>query len=251
MRDQQDTKEVSSEEEIIDSILENLPTETSIDVEVPSLGKFYSDLGEGSTVKIRPMTFEDEKALSLPKRGKLDPIEIILSRCVENIDYRSLYLMDKLFLILKIREISFGDDYNSTITCPGCGRDNPLTFTLSQLPINFVKDDFADEHELELPTIRKKVKIRFPTVADEKFISASEDTPSYLWRFITEIDGNSSKKIIAKIIKKLPLKDLHTITNDIFGTNYGIQTKVKFICENCNVHHILNLPIGEDFFSVT
>ena len=52
----------------LDDIFSNLPTETEAVVKVPSKSKFYN----GAYIKIRPMTFEDEKAMILSKKNKTD-----------------------------------------------------------------------------------------------------------------------------------------------------------------------------------
>ena len=239
------------DEKAINDILEFLPADTALDVTVPSKGQYYQTSNGATTIRVRPMTFDDEKALVTSKNSDIDPVNLILSRCVENVDYSSLLQIDKLFLILKIREISFGKDYSVVITCPGCGGDNPLVIDLAELPIKYIPDFTEDPHELELKAIKKTAKVRFPRISDEKALSLTDSAKSSLWRLVEEIGGYNDKKIIAKVIKKLPLRDLHTITNDVFGEKYGLQTKVKFICEDCKTHNIIDLPLGENFFSVS
>ena len=57
-----------SEEDEIAQILEHLPTETDISVEVPSKGRTY--FPKGGTVDLKPIHFEDEKALATGNRGR-------------------------------------------------------------------------------------------------------------------------------------------------------------------------------------
>ena len=51
---------VLTEDEELSQILENLPAETEVDVSVPSRGIPY--FGKESLLRVRPMTFEDEKS---------------------------------------------------------------------------------------------------------------------------------------------------------------------------------------------
>ena len=82
--------EVLNEDEQVASILENLPAETEIDVDVPSRGIPY--FGKSGLLRVKPMTFEDEKSMSTGSRTSMfDPANYLLSKCVANID------IDKLF----------------------------------------------------------------------------------------------------------------------------------------------------------
>ena len=127
-----------SEQQIIDSILTNKPSSEEVEVLLPSKNKFY--LSDSSkSISLRPMTFEDERAMMSKKNVNIDVLNTLLSRCVSNIQVGSLLQMDKLFLIMKLREISYGDDYNALINCNGCKKDNKILFHLSKLPINYLE----------------------------------------------------------------------------------------------------------------
>ena len=75
---------MDSKQQIIDSILEKAPSESEIQIELPSENRAYNLPEEGSPITLRPMTFEDEKAL-LSASPEEDPMNIILSRCTKNI----------------------------------------------------------------------------------------------------------------------------------------------------------------------
>ena len=66
-----------------------------------------------------------------------------------------------------------------------------------------------------------------------------------------EIDGYSQKKIISEVIPQLPLKDAHILLDTITATQYGIDTKVRFVCNFCNHNEVMELPISADFFTAT
>lgn len=233
----------------LDKLFEHLPVEIDKKVNLPSNGKFYKN---STGIKIRPMNLEDEKAIALAKGKVSNPINIVLSRCVEGVDIDDLLLLDKLSLIFNLRAISYGDIYKAIIICSECNAENGMDIPLMSLPIEHIPDDVVDPRELTLPVLQKKVKVIFPRVIHEDYLLDRAKVFDNLWRFVVSIDGNTDKTLISKFLSdpRLPLKDIHVIINAISGAEYGVQTKVKFECTSCNAHNIVDLPIGADFFTV-
>jgi hypothetical protein len=237
-------------DEEVDDILSTLPTELASVVELPSRGVLYEE--KTSSVTVKPLTFEDEKFLLTAKNNPtIDPINSILDRCVKGIDVKDLLMMDKMAIIMTIRELSYGSDYSFSITCQGCGFVNPLTLDLTTLPVTCLEEDAEEPFEVELPLIKRKVKVRFPRVRDEKYFKEETGILDNLWRFVMEIDGNTKATVISKVIPKLVSADLHTIVKAISATNYGVDTSIDFTCHNCRLTTHLELPITENFFSVS
>ena len=239
-----------SHEEAVEKILEHLPTEIETTIDVPSRGRFYHLKDPSLPLTVRPMTFEDEKVIAATReRDKL--INILIDRCVSNIDINELLIFDKLYLLLKIREVSFGKDYTVEDICGNCGFHNEITFDISDFKLNEVPDDLTDPRELTLPTLQKTVKVRFPRVIDEQHLQKTTELMDQIWRFVEEIDGNTNKTVIHKVIQKLPSKDVHVLVKNIFGTDYGINTKATYSCDNCVNVNIADLSVTQDFFSAS
>ena len=238
----------SATQTVIDEILKELPTDTAVEVELPSECRVYKLEDPGAPITIRPMTFEDEKALVSAGKND-DPVNLILQRCTTNIRIPDLLSMDKLYLIMKLREISYGDDYNTLLICSHCKAENPTTVKLSQLNVNPVPDDFEDPITVMLPTLKKEAKVRLPRVRDEKMMMDTATALDQVWRFVSEIDGHSDKSIIARVVDKLPLRDVRTILNAI-KTDFGVDTKIKFECGSCGGVTVVDLPIDSNFFDV-
>jgi hypothetical protein len=233
----------------LDKLFEHLPIELDKKVELPSNGKFYKN---STGIKIRPMNLEDEKAIALAKGKVDDPINIVLSRCVEGVDIDELLILDKLALIFNLRAISYGDIYKCIGICMECNAENDMNVPLLSLPLEKIGDDVSDPREIELPVLKKKVKVIFPRVVHEQYINTKEKVFDNLWRFVISVDGTTDKTLISKFLSdpRLPLKDVHTIINCITGIGYGVQTKVKFECQSCKTHNVIDLPLGADFFTV-
>ena len=165
------------------------------------------------------MTFDDEKALLANKDPNIDPINILLNRCLSNLTVNELYQMDKLYILMKLREISYGDEYNLEISCPSCQKDSSVMFKLSELPIKEVSEDFSDSVEITLPVL--------------------------------EPEPEPIQEVISEVIEKLPLRDAHAVLNAISSTKYGLDTQVSFLCNYCNTRTKMELPITSDFFTVS
>ena len=147
-----------AKQDIINEILKELPSDAAIEVFLPSENKLYTLEDPGAPITLRPMTFEDEKHLVSAKSGD-DPINLILQRCLTNIKVPDLIPIDKLYLIMKLRELSYGDEYNTLLICSHCHAENPTTVKLSELNVNPVPDDFSEPVEVELPGIKKQIKV--------------------------------------------------------------------------------------------
>ena len=239
----------AAKQKIIDDLLKEVPTDTALEVQLPSECRAYTLEDEDMPITVRPMTFADEKAIVGAKKND-DPVNLVLQRCVTNIKVMDLLPMDKLYLIMKLREISYGDDYKTLLLCQECKAENPTTVKLSELNVNPVPDDFEDPITLTLPIAKKVVKVRQPRVRDEKIFLDTEQALDQLWRFVTEIEGHTDKSIISAVMDKLPLKDVRTILNAI-KSEYGVDTKIKFACKDCGGVSVVDLPIDANFFDVS
>jgi len=237
-----------AKQQIIDDLLQELPSDNDVEVELPSEGKIYTLPNPAAPITLRPMTFDDEKHIVSAKKSA-DPVNLILSRCVSNLNINEIIAIDKLYLIMKLREISYGDDYNTMLICKSCDAENPSIIKLSELNINPVPDDFTDPIEITLPTLGKKAKIRIPRVKDERYLKDAEEALDRLWRFVEDIDGHTDKSIIAAVIEKLPVKDSRSILNAM-KTDFGVDTKVKLKCTSCGEVSVVDLPIDANFFDV-
>lgn len=237
-------KQVNPQEKVND-FFSNLPSEVSIKVPLPSKGKWYKD----QHAEVHPLTFEDEKAILLAKRGNSNPIDIILSRCVKNINHLDLLEMDRLYLLFKIREISIGDKYPVKIGCMNCSQEHDLEIKFSELQMVQIPEDFENPKTITLPDSKKTAIVRLFKSTDAEFLETPELTLNNLWRFVIELDGSKDLATIAAILndKRFTMNDANAILKNIKTTEYGIQNKVKFKCNDCSYINTVGIPITEDF----
>ena len=233
----------------IDELFSNLPVEVEAVLDLPSRGKFYKT----SLIKLRPVNFEDEKAMTIAKGQGENALNLLLSRCLIGEDIYNLLIMDKVVATYKLRSISYGNDYKAIAICDSCKSENELGIPLDELPMNQLPKEAQDPREIDLPILKKKITVKYPRVRDEEFLKDETSVFDNLWRFVDSVDGNEDKTFIASFLKdpRLPLRDAHVILNEILGKDLGIQTLIKFNCKACNKANITNLPISPDFFTMS
>jgi transcription termination factor NusB len=232
----------------LEKLFGDVPLETDMVVKLPTLGKFYPN--GTPEVTISPIKFEDEKQLTINVKNGINPINLILSKCVNNVDSNSLLLIDKMLLLLKIREISYGETYPAKVNCPKCESESEINIDLSKLIIKYLPEDLADPREITLPKLKKKVKVRFPRVADEQFLNTQEQIYNNIWRFVTELDGSSDPVFISKAIPRMHIRDIKFILSHIMRGDLGLDPKFILQCGACGGESEMSVPINENFFSV-
>jgi len=238
-----------SEDQILELLLKDAPKSDELELELPSRCVGYKSLN-GKAPTLRPMSFDDEKSMLSPN-GQGDAMNKLLARCLSNISVSELYQPDKLYIMLKLREISYGDDYPVEITCPACNKDTKVQFKLSSLKINYADDDFSDPVEVTLPVLKHKVGIRLPRVKDEQYFETTDKALANLWRFVEYVNEYDQKPLISKFLEKLPLRDAHAVLNALSGKQFGVDTQVHFLCPSCNTKTRMEMPITSDFFTTS
>jgi len=234
-------------DDIVSQILGSIPEVERAEVRLPSLGKIYGL--ESEYVHLRAMTFDDEKAL-LALKDKSQAINLLISRCLEeNIDPRSLIQQDKIFLIIQIRNLSVGSNYDVDIFCNSCNEKNSFTVdVLNTFSCNYPDEPLEKTREIELPVIKQKVVVRRATATELE--QPTEKLYQNLWRFVVSIAGNSSTKVKIEVMDKLPRKDIHAIVNALGSSEIGLNTNFLFQCEHCGFEEVNDLTTSPDFFTM-
>jgi hypothetical protein len=232
----------------IEKLFSEIPYESDIIVDLPSKGRFYKDF---NGLKITPLLFEDEQKILMSKNKNINPINEIISKCIDGVDVNDLLDVDKLYVLLKIKEISYGPDYKFDIMCPACGTNGNSLLPIKDIPVKFIPEDVSDPREVLLPVLKAKVKIRFLRTYDEKYFLKPEDFLTNLYRLIVSINDNKDPVFIAKVLKKLHIRDVKTIRNEINSKSYGVDTTFRFECPSCGHNSIVNIPFDANFFSVS
>ena len=211
-----------NKQERLDPLQFVAPTEF---VELPSKGKAYPanhPLHNQETVEIRFMTAKDEDILSsktLLKKGVA--IERFMQNIVVNqrINVKKLLVADRNAILIAARVSGYGDEYETTVTCPSCGSSTESVFDLNDPKIKSINShedldiDTTDNGTFiaTMPLTKHKVEFRLLTGEDENAIARSSEsrrkqrlnetmlTDQYK-RMIVSVAGHTSRDTIRKII---------------------------------------------------
>lgn len=253
----------------LNALLNAINTQNYEKVLLPSRGKFYhsEDQPTSGEVHIRPMTGQEETILStarLMRQGR--GIEMIFKNCIleKNINPEKLLSVDRTYLLIYLRGISYGNIYEVTVKCPECGHsfDNEIDLNL---PVEYCPDSVGEDTLVKtLPKTKFTFKYQVMTGAHEseiseyrerksKFSNSTDD--SFLYKasvLITEI-GNDQAKVtnkhgIQSLLSRLPAIDVNYIRNVINDLPFGVKTEVDVFCDSCGADFDIELPFEANFF---
>jgi hypothetical protein len=233
------------------------------EIELPSRGRFYDNIPD--TLHIRAMTGEEEQILATPrhvKRGRA--IDMIFNKCIrEPINTQDLLSVDRTFLLIFLRGISYTPEYDVEIKCPECSSSfNNIINLSSDIEVTDCPEDFGPENLIGvLPTTGFHYKYRLATGKDEqmvtsyretrlaKFDQSDDDTLLYRTSILLDsIESVTDRYELGILLKKLPINDVAHLRNVINEPPFGIKTEIGIICPNCTHEFKIDLPLEAGFF---
>lgn len=181
-------------------------------VDLPSQGILYGEAFRSGQVIVAPMSTREEKMLASGQSQGL--VDMLIERCVFTdtgaplpMGANDFLVGDRLFLMMAVRAVSFGQDYTFQMKCD-CGQEFQHTTKIpDDLATVFLDDDFREPFEVELPYTAKtkgidrpvKLTLRLLRGSDEKAITKfaegqyekvdvmSEGDPAYTYRMLRHI----------------------------------------------------------------
>jgi hypothetical protein len=209
---------------------------------------------------VRPMTMKEEKLLTnktLQKEGRVhDEIFKACVRCGIDtegkevaIDWDNLLTEDEYALLLFVRAISYGRDYEVTVECPTCEKTQDIVIDIEKdLPVVMAADGYPTTFQVDLPASKKKVTMRLPRRKDSK--DSLHETLMRLIESVEGLDKNTITMWANSIITRDIAEMRHAATK---YSNFGAANKINYVCQNdkcakCGVAQEVALPITSEFF---
>ena len=199
-------------------------------------------LPSGLDCELRELTGVEEELLTntrLMRSG--DGLNQVLRNCLVRLgeqadisihDVLDLLAGDRLFILVKLRQVSLGDEVMLTLVCP-----NPTCRATSQVPVNLEDlsvTPYPGEREFTcaLPSSGQTVTFVHLDGHREKRLAALPEatiTQAMLIRIVA-VDGQAPTKQTLNIMS---LKDRQALRQAMLGADGGIDTTVDAVCEQC------------------
>jgi hypothetical protein len=248
--------------EILEAIKSKAIYET---INLPSGGKFYNgeDGPADGVINIRPMTGEEEQILATQRFVKKGTaLDMIFSRCIkESYRVENFLTVDRTYLLIYLRGISYSNLYEVEIKCPECESKFSTEIDLNDLEVEYCPENFGPILEDRLPSSGLNFSYRLSRGGDEaeiqkyrerrikNFGDASDDTLIYRTAMLLEkIEGITDKKELQTLIRNLPISDVNYLRNCTNEPPFGVDTKVSIACPMCLGEFEAELPLESNFF---
>lgn len=234
---------------------------------VPSQGHLYPE-GKfpGGSVVMAPMSVGEEKILQQAGKDKMELVDTLIQRCLLKcpVPYEDLLIPDMFYLLLVIRNITYGADYQFRVECDGCGTEYMKRVTLpSGLEMKCLDEtDEGEPWEVVLPDREDRVGFRMLRVKDEAEIrryarkaygqSHQVGDPSYVYRLskhIVTINGQPADPLKRlNYVETMYGRDSLTLRNAIESKDFGVKLMLNLDCPHCGKSDRTKMPFDKEFF---
>jgi hypothetical protein len=167
---------------------------TSMLVQLPG-GAYDADGRRHREAELVPLRGREEELLAQTSGATAELITCVLASCVRRIGplvpvteaiARDLTVGDRQFLLLKLREATFGPDVAAVASCPWpeCGKKMDVGFRIPDVPVRPGRGD-GPVYELELADeaavtvdgrTHRRVRFRLPTGGDQEAVAGLVDS---------------------------------------------------------------------------
>jgi len=200
---------------------------------------------------------------------------VALDRVLQNLikDKRikadSLLVGDRNAIIIAARISGYGNEYNTSVTCPSCEESQRYVFDLNDT--NVYRGEDRDEldvtsngdgtFKVKLPKTRVEVDFRLLTGSDEKGMTSSMNnnrkrkTKTYeknvtrqLSSIVIAVNGDDSLEARQYLIDNIPSMDSRHLRLAYRLSTPNIDLTQNFECSECDYEQDMEVPLTADFF---
>ena len=251
-------------QELLQGLRDNKATYEEL--ELPSKGKFYNgeDGPSNGIISIRAMTGEEEQILATPRFvRKGQAINMIFQKCIkESFRPENLLTIDRTYLLIYLRGISYSPEYEVEIKCPECEKKFSTTIDLNSLYVESCPGEYGPNLQDVLPNSKLPFTYRLSTGKDEQDIqehrdrrlkafgdASADDTLIYRTaQLLLDIDGITDKQELQVLLKNLPINDVAYIRSLVNEPPFGVDTSIEMVCGSCLQEFDIDLPLEANFF---
>jgi len=255
------TKSQTTQEEVKES---KFPSEV---VDLPSGGKIYgkeSPLYSGK-IEIKYMTAKEEDILTsanLIKKGAV--LEKLMDSLIltPGVTTKDLILGDKNAIMVAIRILAYGPEYETEITSPTSGNKITHKFNLADCPFKDLPKDVdysLNEFLFKLPIGKQAIKFKLITgIEDDRIDNELEakkkighmittGITSRLKHIIIDWDGETDTNKIGSLVENMLARDSIALRNEIARISPDIEMKQEVMFEEGDTVEV-DIPLTVTFF---
>ena len=199
-------------------------------------------LPSGDEIELREMTGAEEEILTnqrLIRSG--DAVNQVLANCtlrigesdeIGNKVVLDMLSGDRLFTLVKLRQISLGDEVELELSCPNptCRAKNRAIINIDDLSVT----PYGEEREFvfTLPASGAKVRFGYLDGHKEKRLAQMQEPSisSAMMIRILDIDSNSPSK---KALAEMSMRDRSALRAEMLRVDAGIDTTIECDCDSC------------------
>lgn len=247
--------------------MDNFSTMQEI-VTLPSKGRIY-DREVDPNITLRSMTTQDEMVRLSPSDTLFIPLCQLIDNCIVNdipISSYDMCLGDYLFLLHRLRAVTYGEEYVTGSKCTFCGSFHEEKIMLNELEIKeYDEEEIPKYQEFTLPVSNKRIKLKFQTARmldtisnkTKEFKRKHKDSDvDYnlvfsICAIIDSIDDRVPDPIaLEEWVKKLNMKDTNMILQYASKLNscIGINTTTSVSCPVCGIDYDVKIRADMEFF---
>ena len=236
---------------------------------LPSKGLIYNGR-IGDRITLRSMTTRDEMLRLSPSDNAFESLCNLIDNCIISEDFRmssyDLCIGDYVFLLYRLRAVTYGETYHCATNCPFCGSYSEHDISLDELEIKEYDEETINKYrQFILPVSGKEITLKFqtPRILDNieekvkefkrkhKEIGIDNRLVYTLVEIIDLIDGkNVDSYVVEEWIKNLSMKDTNIILQNATELNacIGLNTSTKVGCRFCGLDYEVKTRADMEFF---
>lgn len=217
----------------------------------------------GISVELSPMKYKDEKIFTdekLVKQGK--NYDYVIMSCAKfngespsEREVLNLHSGDRNYILVHLRILSYGDEFEFEVKCPHCGKKNNYIVNLSELlengGIQIIPKGDSDTIDVSLvdggiatigiPNGHRERRLINKAV-DKGQVGKTDMT-------VVLIDQINGKDVTASALENLTAKDLLNIRKRSNELIWGLKPIIKLPCDRCDETFEHIITSDQNFFN--
>ena len=216
-------------------------------------GNTLEKLFERVWVETEDLGVYDEPFLKFPTDSKNNPI----------IDWQRVFQGDRNALLLELRKLIRGNDFDFDVNCRQCRRIIKWRADLSQLQVfplsdeakEQLKDTGKNEFDFTFPYAKDTVTFKLLQGYDQNAIAKLHgEHPDDLFtaqmgQRLVHIPGATNPKERKAYIEEIDSQDMDDIRDEWDSIDCEVDLTISIECQGCGKIQQVVLPLDEDFFS--